>query len=273
MTGNKRRDLAISGILLLLCVNNTFITQLANGKAADWHPPQVQAVWTTVWQAADSTHPLGLALGPEESVYMVLTTYRRSDIPLKVHVIQYGRNGSVLWEINPSFAKAWFPSLSPHAIMSDSDGTLFLAGAAGNWSAADALLVRIETNSSISWEKYWEGEGSERFIAVTVDSDNNVIVVGETSSFGSGDRNGLVVKFSPWGEQLWNFTWTELNPQYDTKFHSLAVGANGAIYVVGMRSREILTAKLDHSGQLQWNFTWGRTYQIKHVIGCMPRAQ
>ena len=63
-------------------------------------------------------------------------------------------------------------------------------------TATNALVVKFDSNLNILARKIYGGTGSEVFSSVVIDSDNNVVCVGITSSIGiTGWNDALVVKF------------------------------------------------------------------------------
>ena len=60
----------------------------------------------------------------------------------------------------------------------------------------DALVVKFDANLSILYRKVYGGAGDEQFNGVAVDSSNNIICVGWTTSEGDGSNDALVIKFN-----------------------------------------------------------------------------
>ena len=58
----------------------------------------------------------------------------------------------------------------------------------------DGLVIKFDTNLNILYKKVYGGAGGEQFTGVAVDSSNNVICVGLTTSEGAGGGDALVVK-------------------------------------------------------------------------------
>ncbi len=108
-----------------------------------------------------------------------------------------------------------------------------------------------------SWRHTFTGANYEYGNGVDIDSSNNVIVFGGTDSFGAGDDDGLVVKYSPDGTQIWNRT---LGSALHDGFSGGTVDNEDNIIAVGAASASGLIdyfwlAKYSPNGTLLLNFT------------------
>ena len=95
-----------------------------------------------------------------------------------------------------------------------------------------------------------------------MDSWDNIYVAGETTGFGAGDRDLLLLKYDPSGSLVWQRTWG--GPGYDWSPRSaVAVDSSGNVYVIGTTPSfgagkgDVLLLKFDPSGNLLWQRTWG----------------
>lgn len=117
-------------------------------------------------------------------------------------------------------------------------------------------------------EDYWiatlgSSGGTSYAFGGTVDSSNNVIVVGRTDNGNSGDDDALVVKYNSSGELEWQ---KRLGGTIgDDQFYKVITDNAGNIYCVGNTlsdgagQNDILVAKYNSSGVLQWDKIIGGT--------------
>jgi len=95
---------------------------------------------------------------------------------------------------------------------------------------------------------------------ITVDSNNNVYVVGEVLNSTKGAFDILIIKYNQKGNQLWNRTWGGESDDYG---NSIGIDGSGNIYTVGAtnsfgnNNSDIIIQKYDNLGQLEWSETWG----------------
>ena len=96
---------------------------------------------------------------------------------------------------------------------------------------------------------------------VAVDSNDNVYVAGYQDISGSNTNRDIVIaKYNPIGEQQWIRYWGGSN---DDIAYNLLIDAFNNIYIVGFTKSfddingDAVIIKYDINGQQQWNFTWG----------------
>ena len=70
----------------------------------------------------------------------------------------------------------------------------------------DAFMVRIDSLGNKIWQSYLGGKEDDRGYAISQCSDGGYILTGETSSFGNGKNDILVVKTNSIGKQKWRKT-------------------------------------------------------------------
>ncbi|MFW9916445.1 MAG: hypothetical protein ACFFGZ_12640 [Candidatus Thorarchaeota archaeon] len=259
---------------LLLSAN---ITILTSGQTEASRKPHLSIEWIEVWPGTEnvSISLLGISEGPDESVYMAQCrkewVENDSSVPT-LAATRFDKKGAIIWEKEILASRPWYDSpYSMRAVSCNLTGALYLVGAIGNASDADAVVLRMEPNGSLAWEYSWGNYDRDQFFAATIDNAGNVIAVGGARPSGAEHfTNGTLIKLSPngellwtyiWNENLWTYTWNESGSAYGTVFNSVVVGKTGDIYVVGRRVTEYaytaegLVAKFDSSGELLWNVT------------------
>jgi hypothetical protein len=113
----------------------------------------------------------------------------------------------------------------------------------------------------LEWSRFWGGDQYDTGRALITDSNENMIVVGQTSSFGS-DYDLCLLKYSPSGEEIWNSTIIVEGNDWPI------VGALDSlenIYVVVTVTsgtfpnvdQDMVLYKFNSSGNLKWQTTWG----------------
>ncbi len=85
------------------------------------------------------------------------------------------------------------------------DSGFVLAGYTSSYGAGgyDAYIVRTDKNGDVIWEKTWGGEDWDYANDLVQASDGHIVVVGHTSSFGSGKKDGFALKYDINGNLLW----------------------------------------------------------------------
>ena len=111
-------------------------------------------------------------------------------------VIKLAADGSVQWQ------KAYGGSFRDvfYSVCQTAEGGYLMAG---QTSTGDAWLVKINNRGDIEWQKSIGGTQDDGANAVVQASDSGYYVVGYTKSFGAGDYDVWVIKFSPQGNMIW----------------------------------------------------------------------
>jgi hypothetical protein len=217
---------------------------------------QISNEWIEVWSENpnQTVNLLGISEGPYE-------WFEENDSSIStVNVTRFDREGSVLWQkgVNPS--QPWHQSggliQAPASKLTDK---FYLAGSMRvNTSNVDAVVLRIEANGSFSSEYLWGKGETDHFHSAKADYQGNVIAAGATFDPGYPTK-AILVKFSPDGEQLWNYTWNESSSALETEFYLTAVEEEGEIYALGRKGsthRDLLVTKFNQTGEMIWNITY-----------------
>jgi len=159
---------------------------------------------------------------------------------------------------------------APLPILPAAEATPEWAPAADSLVAPEAAAPAAgEEATSITWNTFGGGSGSDEAFGGAVDSSGNVYVVGASSgAWGtpvrgySGGTDAVVAKFNSSGALVWH---TFLGAAQDDAAYDLAVDNNGRVYVTGYSAGtwgspvrpytaayDIFVARLNSSGALEW---------------------
>jgi len=115
-------------------------------------------------------------------------------------------------------------------------------------------------SGTLQWQKILGGSGTEIANSVAIDSSDNIIVGGYTSSDGAGGNDFLIAKYNSSGTLQWDRT---LGGSSNDLLNHVAVDASDNIFAVGYTASDgaggfdCLIAKYNSSGTLQWDRTLG----------------
>jgi len=102
----------------------------------------------------------------------------------------------------------------------------------------------------------WYGAGVNKGLDIMLDDNNNIYIVGSTTSFSNDSDNTdiLVLKYDSNGNLIWNRTW---GGKHIDKGLAAVTDSNGFIYVLArswyLDSPSITMLKYDRDGNLIWN--------------------
>lgn len=124
----------------------------------------------------------------------------------------------------------------------------------------DFYLLRIKQNGDTVWTKTYGGMDWDFAYHADTTSDGNIVIVGETSSFGAGNKDAYVIKIDPNGTVLWMQTIGGMDDDmaawiFEDRDFNLIVAGSTQSYGAGMRDYYLI--KLNASGDTIFTKTYG----------------
>jgi uncharacterized delta-60 repeat protein len=118
-------------------------------------------------------------------------------------------------------------------------------------------------NEASNLENAWGGTENDIAHDVAVDSSGNIYITGETESYGAGNYDAFLAKYTSSGSFLWNVTFGQAVP--DEKAHGIAIDSSDNIYITGIYSfsgaisPDAFIVKYNSSGAIKWAKYWSGT--------------
>lgn len=145
------------------------------------------------------------------------------------------------------------------SVINDSANNLYVTGYTSSYGAGgnDAVLIKFNTVGNILWQKTLGGSSDEKAYGITIDSANNIIIIGTTNGAGAtaGYTPGFymlfVAKFDTNGNLVWQKTGT-MSANINYNFYGVTTDSSNNIYVVGDGNDRGLLTKLDSNGAVLW---------------------
>ncbi|MFZ7138672.1 MAG: hypothetical protein ACOWW1_09690 [archaeon] len=199
-----------------------------------------------------------------------LTGYRqlKSDMERTCWLVKTDSEGNMNW--NQTFSGS--ENYLAYSLVETSDGGLIIAGTSfssdvGNY---DLWIIKTDATGEQQWNKTFGGNGFEEASSVIETSDENFVITGYTTSFGSGNYDGWLIKTDSDGNMQWNQTygganWDELCSVVQTIDRGYAMCGMTASY--NGTSNDFWLVKTDADGNMVWNQTYDAGYYEKaHAI-------
>ena len=144
------------------------------------------------------------------------------------------------------------------------DGAVYVAGQTNSAGTGndDVLIAKYSAAGALAWKKTLGGTSYDYGQGIAVGADGAVYVTGQTNSSSAGGYDLLVAKYSATGTLAWKKT---LGGTSTDIGQSIAVGADGAVYVTGYTNSssaggfDVLVTKYNADGALDWKKTLGGT--------------
>jgi len=154
------------------------------------------------------------------------------------------------------------------SIQQTSDGGYIIGGYTDSFTTIfttgnfDALIVKLDSSGNISWSKTIGGTNIDDVYSIQQTSDGGYIIGGDTTSFGAGNNDLLIVKLDSSGNISWLKTIGGTNDDYISSIQQTSdggyiIGASTASFGAG--SYDAFIVKLDSSGNISWSKTIGGT--------------
>ena len=124
-----------------------------------------------------------------------------------------------------------------------------------SFSVESTTQSKISSFQNVNWNVTWGGAGQDYFTQVETDKDGNIYVIGGTSSFGNGEEDIVLQKYSCNGTLIWEKIWGGL---YIDKISAMTLDINRSIYVTGYTKsfdafgEDLVIIKFNCSGGMVW---------------------
>ena len=185
-----------------------------------------------------------------------------------IWLLKIDRSGAIVWQ------KTYGGSGKDRAysIQQTSDGGFVVAGSSQSFNGADTdfLVLKLENDGRVSWQKTFGGSGFDRAHSIRQISGGGYIVAGITQSFDSGNDDIWVLKLDSLGNLVWEKGLVG-NCSYEA--NSVVEATDGGYVVAGsvhsceLANRDVLILKFDADGDLLWRKNYGGSIsEYAHAI-------
>ncbi len=218
--------------------------------------------WSTFFGGSSYDYGNGIAIGLDNNVYVIGTTYS-SDFPTSnaydstfngnkdAFVMSFTSTGSLRWstylggsdddngkniaiDLNNNIYITGYTKSSDFPTLNAYDITFN--------SQLDAFVAGFTPIGTIRWSTYLGGSNIDEGFDITTDSDNNVYVIGNTYSTNISTKNTynstyndnedlIVISFTSDGSMKWS---TYIGSSFKEYGHGIAIGSDKNIYVTGV---------------------------------------
>ncbi|UCD75950.1 MAG: hypothetical protein JSV91_03325 [Phycisphaerales bacterium] len=246
-----RNVAAIAGSTFLLMAAEA-VSQTSSAEAA----VQIEVEWSVA--AGGEGLGFGRSIAAASSNGMVVagtTTSFRAGFE-DAYLIRLDGEGEVIWERTIGTAAQDYAE----AVQPTTDGGFIVAGYTGIQPVSfDAMLARTDEDGQVIWQRTHGGTGTDMIHDVQQTDDGGFILVGETSSFGSGGFDIYLIKTDDQGNMEWQRTFdvdddngTSIDTIPEQGFVIAGYAGDGSIFP----EFDALLLRTDLTGDLIWQRTF-----------------
>jgi hypothetical protein len=119
-----------------------------------------------------------------------------------------------------------------YSVRQATDGGYIIVGDSESFGTGltDVYLIKTDANGHMMWSKTFGGGGLDGGYSVQQSIDGGYIIVGDTESFGAGDRDVYLIKTDARGNEMWSKTF---GGEYDEGGRSVKQITNNGYIIVG----------------------------------------
>lgn len=190
--------------------------------------PSGEQFWNRTWGGGNDDYGYGVALDSAGNIVIAGETNSFGTAGADTFIVNYSSTGILLWNTT------WGGSGSDYGydVTVDSTNHALITGYTDSFSSTsglyDAFILHVSADPL--WQTTWGGLTLDNGQSVAVDSANNIIITGYTDSFGAGNNDAFVVKYSSAGSLLWSKTW---GGSGDDRGYGVAVDSANNIIIAG----------------------------------------
>ncbi len=180
---------------------------------------------------------------------------------------QINENGELIAlasNIIKTYLQTWGGTLDDvsYAIIQTSDGGYAISGVTASYGAgnSDVFIVKYASDGTLSWNKTWGGAGEDIGFSIIQTSDGGYAIIGVTASYGAGNSDVFILKYTSDGTLSWNKTWGGAGEDATSSIIQTSDGGyaiTGETHSYGAGNSDVFIVKYASDGTLSWNKTWG----------------
>jgi uncharacterized delta-60 repeat protein len=207
--------------------------------------------WQRILGSTGDEQGLGVAIDSTGNVYVIGMTSSAGAGSIDFLLAKYDPSGTIQWQrVLGGAGVDWGQSVAI-----DSSNNVYVLGYTNSTGAGsnDFLLAKYNSSGTIQWQRVLGGAGSDVGRGVSIDSSDNVYVIGQTASTGAGSNDFLIAKYNSAGTIQWQRV---LGGAGSDVAFSIAIDSSDNVCVIGQTastgagSNDFLLAKLTNDGSL-----------------------
>ncbi|MFA5794755.1 MAG: SBBP repeat-containing protein [Candidatus Brocadiia bacterium] len=195
-----------------------------------------------------------MTLGSDASIYLCGYSSSYGAGSRDALLMKYDSGGKI------TLQKTWGQTADDEAtgIVLDNDKNIYISGRTYNFSSREGAVFLTKYNpfGTLQWSRLWDGNNSENANSM-VRTTGGIYIVGETRSYGAGETDMLILKYTEEGSLTWTRTWG--TPTAETA-NAIAADGSGNIYITGetnsVSTADVAIISMDPNANIRWRRMW-----------------
>ena len=187
--------------------------------------------------------------------------YQKGGNKENISVVKLNLKGDTIW--TRSYGNS-FGYCNANRIIRTNDGGYAIIGNGSqtDWRVRDILIIKTDNLGKVLWSKTYGGKSNEDGIALSETDAGDLIIVGQTESYGEGGQDIYILKLNSLGDTIW--TKTIGGNRYDypsdiikTKSSEFIITGTTSSYGQYYHDDDTFLLKIDANGNVIWSKTYG----------------
>ena len=219
--------------------------------------------WQRILGGVDYDGDSSIAIDSADDVYIAGRTNTQGEGATSVLIVKYNSSGAIQWQKTLGGARSDFAN----SLALDSADNLYITGRTDSYEALefrdDLFLAKLDSAGNFVWQEVYGYDGDSDYgNSITIDSSDNIYIVGQSQLGLASNFSGILLKFNTAGEVQWQRRLTGLTT---LTLRGIAVNSVGDLCIGGTGQlspfdNDILLVKLPADGSLTGN------YRIKGLL-------
>ena len=206
------------------------------------------------WGGSSNEKGTNMLVGSDASIYICGYTSSFGAGSKDSLLLKYDSGGKVLMQ------KTWGQSADDEAtgLALDTDKNIYISGRTYNFSTREGAVFLNKYNplGQLQFQRVWDGNNSENAYSMAR-TTTGLYIAGDTLSYGAGQTDMLILKYSEEGSLVWTRTWGTTMAE---TAYAVAADGSGYIYVAGettsVSSSDVAIISMDANANLRWRRMW-----------------
>ncbi len=215
-----------------------------------------QNLWQRTYGTPDDEYATSI-FPTSDGGYIITGTQSIVGSITQMYLLKTDSSGDITWERN----YGGIYEEEAQDVIQTNDGGYIIVGSTRSFGASYNDIYVVKTNSAgdTVWTRRYGGSGDDKGYGIKQTADDGYIIVGTSTSFGSGDSDVYLIKTDGSGNIDWS---NNYGGTADDAGHSVVETPDGD-YVIGgvtssySSSQDIYILKVDGSGNSLWEQWYG----------------